>query len=232
MSSHIDPEDLALRALGEQPPDPGADEHLATCQLCIDELEQLRAVVSVARSIEPADAPVEAPARVWDAVVAELGLQPALDAAAQRNRPRWPRTALVAAAAAVLGLVAGGVGALVLTADDPAPARPVEARAALAPQPGYEGTGRARLRTDDGRRVLEVDVSGLPAGAGLREVWLLDPGATRLVSLGLLDGGRGVFTLPAAVDVADLSVVDVSIEPADGNPAHSGDSVVRGVLRG
>ena len=36
--------------------------------------------------------------------------------------------------------------------------------------------------------------------------------------------------LPAQVDVGEFPVVDVSIEPADGDPAHSGDSVVRGTL--
>jgi hypothetical protein len=32
------------------------------------------------------------------------------------------------------------------------------------------------------------------------------------------------------VNISTYPVVDVSIEPADGNPAHSGNSVVRGRL--
>jgi hypothetical protein len=32
------------------------------------------------------------------------------------------------------------------------------------------------------------------------------------------------------VDVGEYPVVDVSIEPTDGDPAHSGNSVVRGTL--
>jgi len=30
--------------------------------------------------------------------------------------------------------------------------------------------------------------------------------------------------------VADYPLVDISIEPYDGNPTHSGDSIVRGQL--
>jgi anti-sigma-K factor RskA len=61
-------------------------------------------------------------------------------------------------------------------------------------------------------------------------VWLLDSEAQRLVSLGLLEGDEGRFPLPEQVDVGEYPVVDVSIEPTDGDPAHSGNSVVRGTL--
>jgi hypothetical protein len=36
--------------------------------------------------------------------------------------------------------------------------------------------------------------------------------------------------VPADVDLRDYVLVDVSQEPLDGNPAHSGDSIVRGQL--
>jgi anti-sigma-K factor RskA len=67
---------------------------------------------------------------------------------------------------------------------------------------------------------------------GLREVWLLRADASGLVSLGLLDGATGRFSIPAGIDLAEFPVVDVSAEPADGNPGHSGDSIVRGTLSG
>ena len=47
---------------------------------------------------------------------------------------------------------------------------------------------------------------------------------------GLLEGSEGTFPLPAGVDLSEYSVVDVSREPSDGDPAHSGDSIVRGAL--
>ncbi len=54
------------------------------------------------------------------------------------------------------------------------------------------------------------------------------------MSVGLLDtqGTRAAFPLPPSVDVAEFPVVDISLEPVDGNPAHCGDSIVRGTLAG
>ena len=38
------------------------------------------------------------------------------------------------------------------------------------------------------------------------------------------------FAIPAGVDVGDFPIVDVSLEPFDGDPTHSGDSIVRGQI--
>ena len=48
-------------------------------------------------------------------------------------------------------------------------------------------------------------------------------------SLGALDGADG-FAVPAGLKITDFPLVDVSIEPIDGNPAHSSKSVLRGRL--
>ena len=88
------------------------------------------------------------------------------------------------------------------------------------------------VRGDSAGRVLDVSVQNLTAAPGLHEVWLLTDDGKRLVSLGLLEGPGARFTVPLALDIGDFSVVDVSVESADGNPAHSGDSVLRGRLRG
>ena len=65
---------------------------------------------------------------------------------------------------------------------------------------------------------------------GFREVWLLRPDVSGLVSLRTLTGSSGRFDLPAGLDLDEFSVVDVSLEQFDGDPAHSGDSIVRGAL--
>ena len=65
---------------------------------------------------------------------------------------------------------------------------------------------------------------------GFKEVWLLAPDAQRMVSLGVMAGDEAEFVLPGNLDVAQFPVVDVSDEPVDGDPTHSGDSVVRGTL--
>ena len=65
----------------------------------------------------------------------------------------------------------------------------------------------------------------------LREVWLIKADASGLISIGFLDGDTGTFTIPDGVNLSEYPLVDVSAEPADGNPAHSGNSIVRGELR-
>lgn len=226
MPSHVDPDDLALLALGEHP-DVGEASHVAACEHCRSELEALRAVVSQARTLEPEDTPVAPPPRVWEAVGAELGI----GAGSRLAGPAGRRRTLLVAAAAALGGIVLGAGIAALVTDDGAGGT-VLARTRLAALPDHSGSGEAALVRTGTARVLELDVTGLTRGAGFYEVWLLDADAQRLVSLGLLDGGTGRFRLPSQIDVTQFPVVDVSLEPADGDPAHSGDSVVRGTLTG
>jgi hypothetical protein len=169
----------------------------------------------------PAPSPVQPPLRALRSVGSPAGQAPTDRRAGAR---RWP---LLAAAAAVVVAV-GVAGALVQrdSADDP-----VEQQVQLVALPGFEGAdGTARLveRGDD--REVEVDLSGvdLPAGSHL-EIWLLDPAVSQTISLGVLDQ-PGPLTVPADVDLAATPIVDVSVEPDDGDAAHSGVSVVRGEL--
>jgi anti-sigma-K factor RskA len=236
--AHCDPDDLALMALGESAAAPDAASHLATCPHCQSELDQLRAVVAAGRSTSP-DEPVESPPdRVWARIVDELQLGAAAPAApaapyavvggsSRRRPPTWRTVWGVGFAAALLGVLAT-VGIDALTG--PADPGPVVARAALAPLPDHQGSGTAEVVGSGAGRSLDLDVRGLTRGSGYYEVWLLDKDGKKLVSLGLLRGRHGTFTLPPDVDLRRYPVVDISIEPADGNPAHSGNSVVRGQL--
>jgi hypothetical protein len=52
------------------------------------------------------------------------------------------------------------------------------------------------------------------------------------VSLGVVSGASGTFAIPAGVDITQYVLVDISDQPYNGNPAHSGNSIVRGQLRG
>ncbi|HEU4758159.1 MAG TPA: anti-sigma factor, partial [Agromyces sp.] len=76
--------------------------------------------------------------------------------------------------------------------------------------------------------VVDLDAA-VPAG-DVREVWLIRTDASGLVSLGLLEGDSGRFVVPDGIDLGEFTLVDVSAEPVDGDPAHSGDSIVRGEL--
>jgi hypothetical protein len=137
---------------------------------------------------------------------------------------RWP---LLAAAAAVV-VVLGVAGAVVMGGSSD---EPIEQQVELVALPGFEGAdGTARLVEQGADRQVEVDLAGveLPEGSHL-ELWLLDPAVSQTISLGVLDQ-EGPFTVPADVDLAATPILDISVEPDDGDAAHSGVSVVRGEL--
>lgn len=240
---HLEPELIALLALGE-PADADARAHLDQCTACAAELESLSTTVARGRAAGPElTALVEPPGHVWDAIAAELDLpahvrpgapapeaepqeasEPAARRAGRRVAPAW------LAAAAAAGVVVGGLGVGWWDTRTPAPTVVEQAALDALPQwPGASGTAVVE-RTADGTRELVVTLTGAGTDSGFREVWLIDTEVSRLISLGMLHGNHGVFPLPDDLDLAAYPVVDISEEPFDGNPGHSGDSIVRGVL--
>lgn len=242
---HIDDDTLALMALREQQPDADQAQHLRTCAQCRDEVESLREVVTAARTGGPLEAP---PERVWERVIAEISPSPSTGSRPEADAHRTPRTAssrpagrresprrrsrLTHVAWLATGLVTGVAGTLVISqwedSDTPPPTATVST-AELVPLPGWDEAGEARIQEVDGRLRLHVEVSG-DVPDGYREVWLLDEEVSQLVSVGMLVGEEGTFDLPDGLDLAELAVVDVSHEPFDGDPNHSGESIVRGQL--
>lgn len=256
--AHIDPDALVLHALGET--DPELDAHLLECPECAAELESLRSAVRVGRGAVNDDRFARPDERVWDAVAAQVGLV-APDATTGSAEATGPAEAaetgvpvpidsrrrgsgrrrgsdrrrgrfvpLLAAAAAVL-LVAGvGVGVWRLLT--PASVT-VLATASLDALPDWPDTsGRAVVEERaDGTREVQVSLEAPSTAGGYRELWLLNADATALVSLGVVEGAGGTFAIPADVDLAEFGVVDVSAETTDGDPGHSGDSIVRGTLQ-
>ena len=201
-------ERLISLAFGE--PDDDASAHVAECASCRAELATLRQVVAV-------------------------GAEPApVDLAEQRRRRRGPRrwpawaTAVTAAAAAAvvavaatLAIVWSGVGR---TPDE------IVASAALAAygETPRSAHGEAEVLAD-GR--LRLEVRDLPPVSGYYQVWLIDPKTMEMFPLGVVDNGSDAqLPLPSDVDLTQYSVVDVSAELFDNNPAHSGDSLLRGEL--
>lgn len=232
---HADAEELALAALGEDIA-PAVLAHLATCEVCAGELESLRRVVDVGRATTPDDVPADISPTVWERVHAELGLGAPSNASEpiplvprREARQRVPVGWVGAAAAA--GIVLGAVGAGLWASREPVVAPSVLAQATLEPLPGWEAAGSATVEEDaEGRRAIVVDVDAVLAEEGFREVWLIAPDLSGMVSLGPLDGAQGRFTLPEGLDLSRFPVVDVSQEPFDGDATHSGDSIVRGAL--
>lgn len=234
---HIDPDRLALVALGEDVTDAESD-HLATCPDCAAELEDLAHTAAVGRA--SIDGMLETPSpRVWHRITGELGFRTeasVVDIAPSRRRAemrdastRRPWVVVLAAAAAVALVVGLGIGITAWLR--PAVTQLASATLdALPDHAGAEGSAAVDERAD-GSRVLTLTLESPSSTRGYREVWLMTEDASGLISLGLLDGDRGDFAIPQNVDLERYQLVDVSVEPTDGDPAHSGDSIVRGQLR-
>lgn len=169
------------------------------------------------------------PARHW-----QVG--PELRQPGRRARPRRARTAVIAAG---LTLGAGTAGALIgvlsREGDEPRGSRPATAGPdqsrggavrldPVTPRVGGRGTARLVGRGTGAR--LELSVTGLPPLEEAYEVWLYDS-VSRAVRLGRFVRGRFAVATRLPVDPARYRAVDVSREPLDDNPNHSGESVLR-----
>ncbi|WP_138760825.1 anti-sigma factor [Modestobacter altitudinis] len=231
---HSTPEQLALAALGEPLPDTDA-AHLAGCAQCSAEVAGLRRPVEVLAVPElSGTAPeVTPPPQVWTAIAAATGVSavpPSSGAQVVPLQPRRSRTRWLTIAAAVLVGGVVGAGAVALTRDDDGGGA-VVATAALDPLPAEDASGRAEVRDVDGVRSLQVDLDAPFLSDGYYEVWLLQPDAVRMVPVGVVHRGDTVLPLPDGLDLGAYPLVDVSVEPMDGDPTHSGVSVARGSLQ-
>lgn len=143
-----------------------------------------------------------------------------------RDRNRF----MAVAAAVVVAILGAGLFAA-LTANSGA----VVAEAAIvADELPVQGAdpGVARIVERDGEFRLELDLDPEQLetlGDGFVEVWLIDTDVVGMHSLGIVEGQTS-FPLPDGLDPEDFPVVDLSIEPIDGDPTHSGASILRGVL--
>jgi anti-sigma-K factor RskA len=70
------------------------------------------------------------------------------------------------------------------------------------------------------------------AGTGFLEVWLINTDLKRMVSVGVLPNGSNAQEFPITSTLLEQGyvIVDISREPFDDRPQHSGDSLLRGTL--
>lgn len=258
--SHLDPELLALLALGEPAASDADREHLARCGSCSAELDELTHAVGVGRSTISEGSLERPPAVVWDRITTELdltqspeGLGRPVEAstsdtvtspgespakqdgesasaaeAGETGQGHSRRLLWTLAASTALVLALGGAWAV-----GSMNTRPIAiATAALEAFPAHpEATGSAEVaQRQDGERTLTVNVDASADPEQYREVWLIRNDGEALISLGILDAEESTFVIPEGLDLADYGLVDISFEPLDGDPAHSGDSIVRGAL--
>jgi len=233
--SHVDPELLALLALGEQLESAADRAHVDGCAECAAELEHLSRTAAIARTTLDEGELLVPSRRVWHRISDELSLEAevAPPAAVQAIRPRqtrrWVRPFV--AAAAVVALVGGGIGLGAWLGSRPDSGITL-ASATLDPFPEWSGASGSAVVAEDttGERTVQVDLSAPAREGDYREVWLISSDVTELVSLGVVNGDRATLAIPEGVDLARYDLVDISSEPYDGDPAHSGDSIVRGQL--
>lgn len=153
---------------------------------------------------------------------------------------KWAGWYVVVGVAAALIAVVIGIGILLSANDE---AGKVLATATLVHDPvsfdslGDNTSSGASLISHDDKLTIEIVDSRLPdpgEGADL-EVWLIQPddedNVVDLVSLGVVDPDDScVLEIASSHDPAVYYVVDISIEPQDGDPSHSGRTILRGPL--
>lgn len=222
--SHLHPDQLTAIALDPETADVSDREHLDECPRCARELDVLRRVSARARRAQPGDLPPAPPEDVWDRVVHELSESGDLPETREPARPRaWGQSWAVAAA--LIAIVVVAAAALLRIGGGGETAVAEATLEALSDLP----EARATLVAEGDDRSLTLDTGDLPEIDGYYEVWLLASDESGLVSLGPVTPGHR-YEVPSAIDVDRYSIVDVSREPTDGDPAHSTDSVLRGEL--
>ncbi|MFG3042254.1 anti-sigma factor [Streptomyces sp. NPDC048330] len=241
---HTDEETLTMMALGEET-DPSASLHLHECEACRLDFDTLRRAVATLRTT-PADGHLLTPPDdMWDSIATELRIPDETTPPPRSHQSvpvgvptpttsrRLGRFAVaLAACTALLGAAAGSTITWWATHTDSSTA-PVVVEGKPLESLRDSSAGFASLTDRSGRRSLEITVKGLPRNSGYFEVWLMDSSHTKLVSMGVLGpDGRATLPVPDNIDLREYSVVDVSVQPYNGKPDHSGDSIVRGTYEG
>lgn len=244
--THLSLDRLAGQALNtDDPLTPAEQNHLVNCAECREELAELSRIAELSGEPEHTDSQLVHMESIWHSIQAQVRKDSSAAAATittsadasptpatiTKLPDRIPRRRwfLVAAAAALFGLIIGAGITTVAFRDRVE----VTSRIALDALPGHTGHGTAELISDRGHPELRVRIDAPPAPDNYREVWLINTDGRRMYTLGVLpDNGRATYPLPPelAGQLHGFNIVDVSIEPYDGNPAHSRNSQVRGVL--
>jgi anti-sigma-K factor RskA len=195
------------------------------------EIEQLLRELNLS-DLELAAPPPEVWAGIDEAVRSDTVV--AMPPASRHSTRRW----WLLAAAAVVALIAAAV-VVVAQRHDPeevvATAVLTHDAATFDPR-GADASATARLLERDGRYEIQLSDAELPTVPDDDlELWLIEPDAQGkpkdIAPVSLISSSKpGVYTVPAGLDPSSHYVVDISIEPRDGDAHHSGQSILRGPL--
>jgi anti-sigma-K factor RskA len=193
--------------------------HLSQCQVCCDEVRELRAAASRMGANEALVPPAHLRARVLAAAAQQPQLPPVVRRpAGGSSSPRWnPR--LLAAAAAVLLVVAAGIG-IIKSRNDAEPVVAASVTRVFTAPDAHQATvrtangGRLTVATSRQLNEMAVETDGLPQ-LGARQVyqiWAVHDGAMTPAAV-LKDPTAGAaMALPGAG-----TEVAITIEPAGGS---------------
>ena len=102
---------------------------------------------------------------------------------------------------------------------------------------GADSAATAKLLERDGHLEIELTDTTLPSLASDDdlELWLIEPDSAGnpvdIAPVALIEASDpGTYRVPDGIDPSSHYVVDISIEPRDGDAAHSGRSILRGAL--
>jgi anti-sigma-K factor RskA len=226
-------DELPALLLGELPSGEVAElrGHLHTCDRCRADLDAITLASSALRDAATLPIPdaTELPDLDPSSLTAEPAPRPAPVAPARPSRSDRRKLGIAAAVILVVALV-GGYASFSLSARD----TPAEQEVQLTAVGDVPARGDLKIQGPMERRVISLVSAGLPEpGAGeFYQVWLMRPDGGNPVALGVLSSDNtGIWSLPEAMAASYAGqAFDVSLEREDGNPAHSGRSVLRGTL--
>lgn len=226
--------------LGEMD-DAGRSGFEAECRVDVELdrlVEELRPVVSRLETLpDEAWDPPEPPPLVMPGSPPDNARVPAFDSPAPRRAGfGWLRAGAGFAAALVI-LAAGVIIGIQLESDGPSDSSaPVQTLAleSIGDEVPAGASGEVSLTSSE-EDAVTLDVSGLnPTGSDeFYELWLLGKEG-ELVALGTFrvePDGDSQIEVPLPVNPGDYEYFDVSIQPDNGDPSHSGRSVLRGLTK-
>ena len=180
------------------------------------------------------------PPTVWTGISETIADDPAPVVAIESRRAHrrswiWAATAAAAVVIVGVGVVAvanrdGGESVLstAVLLHDPAAFDPL----------GADSTATATLLERDGHLEIQLTDASLPSLASDDdlELWLIEPDSAGnpadIAPVAVVEAaGPGTYRVPDGIDPTSHYVVDISIEPRDGDAAHSGRSILRGALQ-
>jgi hypothetical protein len=213
-------EELPALVLGELGPDAAASlyGHLDGCGRCQRDLDAVR---------HASDA-LKATALVSEAEL--LVLEPPVPAPRRRVRAR---TVVLVALAVVL--VSGIAGIASLRNGQQQAGIEAGPATVLAAVGGGDAKGQAKVTGDERRKVVTLETMLLPApGEGYYyQAWLARDGRAPSLALGVLaSDNQGLWSVPASVtERYKGQLIELWLEPDDGNTAANGRVVLRGPFR-